>query len=425
MSKPQQEKDIANMLGQAAQKAKYSLLGLKALSYEQFRNIMINHPLVSFARVTISDEILNCIILEFRNILHDYINEDTDRIVNVFAKITGGVQSLLLKDYIKKFILISALHGDELAAHLLISWVDGEKLKYNQVALIDGIDIQCPLYLKQGIRIYKLPSSLSDIRAYLPYGAEFDQSLSKFFNGIVLSVEVEAGPVFYLSSKECWEDTKPIKSFAKGYIKNLSFKHLCQALSLAANHCIDYEICWLDLGKLKVFQTSGYSCHGNSLSPTRSSNIKFTQKHFEEALHIYKLRETLNDKMKTIFETVIPRWMKSKSSKLTFSDQLIELRITLEILFLSNGNINGELKFRLATRGAWYVGQNTEERKNYRNILHKAYNLASKAIHGSNVKNTGKNEELLNEAQTICREGILKVLRNKTIPNWDDLIMGE
>ena len=424
MSKPQQAKYIAKILKQAAQQAKYYLPYWNALSYEQFRNIGINHPLLSLARLTISDEILNFIIPEFRNILHDYINKYTDRIGDGFVNITGGDPNPLLKDHIKKFIIFSALYGSELAVDLLISWANGEKLKYNKVALISGIDIQDTLYLEQGLRINKLPSSSSNIRAYIPHTAEFRQGLSKFLNGIVLSVEVEAGPIFYLPSKE-YENLKPIKSFAKGYIKNLSFENLCQSLSLAANNCIDYDAFWLDLGKSKVFNQSGYGYRLNSLSSMSLPNIKFTQKHFEEALHIHKLYETSNDEMKSILEIVIQRWMESKSSKLTLSDRFIKLRIALETLFLSDGNINGELKFRLEIRGAWYVGQNTEERKNYRNILRKTYSLASKAVHGSDIENIYTNKELLNEAQTICREGILKLLQNQDIPNWDDLIMGE
>ena len=42
-----------------------------------------------------------------------------------------------------------------------------------------------------------------------------------------------------------------------------------------------------------------------------------------------------------------------------------------------------------------------------------------------NVKKNDKNNKLLENAQRLCREGILKRLEEETKPEWNDLIMGK
>lgn len=50
--------------------------------------------------------------------------------------------------------------------------------------------------------------------------------------------------------------------------------------------------------------------------------------------------------------------------------------------------------------------------------------MASKAVHGSTFKETPKTQELLSNAQEICRWGILKCLREGSLPNMNDMILG-
>ena len=104
-------------------------------------------------------------------------------------------------------------------------------------------------------------------------------------------------------------------------------------------------------------------------------------------------------------------------------DCFIELRVALEALYLRKGDM-GELKFRLATYGAWHLGSNFDERRRYHTTISRMYNLASKAVHTGEIENKPGTLDILTDTQNLCREGILKRLKEKEKPKWEDMILG-
>ena len=121
-------------------------------------------------------------------------------------------------------------------------------------------------------------------------------------------------------------------------------------------------------------------------------------------------------------DTSINRWIRSKLTHSAFVDQLIDLRIALESLYLDD--THGELRFRLASYGTWHIGESFEERKMIYLTLKEAYNLSSKAVHSGEASFNDNNKQLLQEAQQICRRGILKRLKENAKPDWEELILG-
>ena len=114
--------------------------------------------------------------------------------------------------------------------------------------------------------------------------------------------------------------------------------------------------------------------------------------------------------------------MNSKRPESDLLDRFIELRIALEALYLKDRA--GEMKFRLTTYGAWHLGGDLDERRKYHDTLRQTYDLASKAVHAGTLENTPENRELLKTAQDLCRDGILKRLKEGQEPNWNDMILG-
>ena len=113
--------------------------------------------------------------------------------------------------------------------------------------------------------------------------------------------------------------------------------------------------------------------------------------------------------------------MKSKGRRPDDADRLVFLRTALEPLFLNSGN-RAELTYRLATNGAWYIGRNRAERQQRYDTLKEVYAAASGAVHAGGVKKDGAGH--LKDGQEICRLAILKRLRSKQVPVWDDIIFG-
>ena len=245
--------------------------------------------------------------------------------------------------------------------------------------------------------------------------------LQAMIGRVALSIEGEAGPALYLPSKVASDSNNMEHTWAGGQIESLSIDSFCEAMSLACGGSIRWQFSWRDFGEIREF-LSVYGGSSFTNVPLFTNSSEFTQDHFEHARQIHNLRNA-RERNKAGLDTAVRRWIKSKSSESSFSDQLIDLRIALEALYLDN--IEGELRFRLASHGAWHISENTEERKANFYTLLQVYKLASSAVHGSDVKTNDKNKALLENAQILCRKGIMKRLREQEDPKWSDVIMGD
>ena len=93
-------------------------------------------------------------------------------------------------------------------------------------------------------------------------------------------------------------------------------------------------------------------------------------------------------------------------------DRALELRIALETLFLDSAQ--NELRFRLATTGARFLGVGLSERGEIAKVLRDFYDRASQAVHAGGIDfSRGADADLLRQASGLCRKGILKVLEGK------------
>ena len=70
-----------------------------------------------------------------------------------------------------------------------------------------------------------------------------------------------------------------------------------------------------------------------------------------------------------------------------------------------------EIQFRIATRGAWLLGDTYDERKTCFDTLRKAYGLASSILHGRGLKRKNREEDAgtVGRAQELCREALLRM----------------
>ena len=121
-------------------------------------------------------------------------------------------------------------------------------------------------------------------------------------------------------------------------------------------------------------------------------------------------------------EIAIDRWLSSKGPR-DLADRLIDLRIALEALFLDHSD-NAELAFRLATRGAWYLGEGVHERKRISGDLRNVYRAASRVIHAGSPGGDARDQATLHRAQDLCRSAILRMMDESGKLEWGDIIMG-
>ena len=114
------------------------------------------------------------------------------------------------------------------------------------------------------------------------------------------------------------------------------------------------------------------------------------------------------------------RWQKSMTPHGDLNDRFIDLRIALEALLLPDGT-DWQLSYTLAVRGAWLLGEGAIGRREAWKTLRSTCSAASKLVHGKTAKPADMAP--LADAQRLCRKGILRVLCEGPVRDWDSLIL--
>ena len=217
-----------------------------------------------------------------------------------------------------------------------------------------------------------------------------------------------------------------------------SFDDLWSALSLECNAHCDVGHGWSDYGDLSVIRRDGAAIN----SPTRLDQpdgyrgATISQRVTKIELDDSATRTVSDDAIRELLVAIrgadartrmaITRWKRSTVRRSSLTDRFIDLRIALEALLLPDGP-DRQLSFSLATRGAWWLGEDAAERKKISKTLRDAYSAASSAVHKGEAKKRGCDTAglaaLLADAQMRCRDGILRVLREGSVEDWTRIIL--
>ncbi len=422
-------RETIKLLTTIVQKTEFEDKNIGTFTSADLRNIWHSDKLrgnVSSARY-VKPKVPEDLLVEFtnqiRHLLSDYLEPETERIGNGLVGLMGGLPTPQIADFAKSLIRGAVILGPERVVKLLLGWVEGEPLHYKEKALLRGVIIDQPLGLEEEIHISSLPKSSADLPPHLPPSAMFHHSHLDFLGGVILSIDCEAGPAFYLPSEDELSSSNFKYTRANGKIPELSMDTFCEALSLACNNHVCWKFFWRDFGDLEEFNT--YVIPGMSYAdvPIRSFGTPLLQEHLEQAREIHLTRSSFGEKRRHL-DTAVSRWIKSKRSNSSLADRFIDLRIALEALYLENDH-EGEKRFRLAARGAWHLGANFAERGKYYKTLLDAYSRASRVVHAGEKNVKKEDEDLLTAAQDVCREGVLKRLKEKEKPDWDNMMLGE
>src|SRR5205085_8120094 len=87
-----------------------------------------------------------------------------------------------------------------------------------------------------------------------------------------------------------------------------------------------------------------------------------------------------NPKVKKTLNTAVRRFSYS-CVRHDNEDKIVDLMIAAETLFLQ-GKSEGEKRFRLALRAAYFLGTDSDSRKQIYDRMRRAYDLRSKLVHG-------------------------------------------
>ncbi len=209
---------------------------------------------------------------------------------------------------------------------------------------------------------------------------------------------------------------------------SFSIDDFCDALSLMCNARIQRVATWSAIGPDEMFNVEdahgGLSYRPNLLSQPliRREAVPITSADVDEAFSFYDARMRLSPRVARNLKVSIDRWVKSKSDQ-SVVDTFIDLGIALESLYLENIGNAGEFSFRFRLHGAWYLGDNANDRQKLLKEFKVLYDMRSKAVHVGEVPLEGS-QELVQRGQELCLQSIIKVVRCGRFPNWSQLVLG-
>ena len=363
--------------------------------------------------------------------LEDYVEPGKQRIGTGLIALTGGALEQAeptVPEFARTLVDAASALGSERAVRILRGWIAGEPYRFRMMMLLTGVRCAQPLVLEEGVRVMQLPTSSDELDSHLPPSLlRLGIGSVDFLGRAVLAIDGTAGPALHRPAPD--RGGRPRRGidqvWANGAIPCLTTDawrlRFTEALSLACDHCVRWTHVWRDVGDVRAFNRYGGSFESRDES-ARGERVDLRQEHLEQARDIDIQRHTNVQNRKTL-DMAIGRWINSKRPQSTLADRFIELRIAFEALYLA-GN-RGELAFRLASYAAWQLGAGFEERREYFELVRRAYDRGSAAVHAGEVDSTPENRELLSAAQQACRMAILKRLVDSEKPRrWEEVALG-
>ena len=405
------------------------------------------------ARPVSPDHLVEELIEKLRELLSNYIAIETDHIRHAFPVFGSSCRYVTFEsnglakheyvsnvsDFAKGLIKGTAVLGTERAVKLLYNWIDGKPLLYRTSALLSGITVEQELDLCNGVRVTPLPMSSDALPVSLP--RDSSTSVIDYLGRVVLSVDSEVCPVLSQVQDIQRPDEGP---HVLSGPKNTSIHTLYEALSLISDSYIHSKLNWNDYAEVSAFSgkdqsnswRSGPFFHDKRTpmgwSINHSTGVKMITHRYEvPSLSLEDLKKAWKihyvlDSYKSHnlrFRTAISRWIRSMRPDLEETDQFIDLRIALEALYLDRNT--GGHTFRLALTGAWHLGSDLSERKKIQRVLTQFYRAASNVVHGEAINKKKGDLKWLEQARDVCRRGILKIIEEEKLPDWNELLLGQ
>ena len=215
--------------------------------------------------------------------------------------------------------------GSERACEYIWAWVEGESLGYRTLTPLPDVEVGTELE-SDGIRIARMPHSMSELPSYLPTG--HFEPVQQFLGSVVMSVDTRAGPVF--NRPRDWDDwgTQVEARWVLGDWEG-SLDRFCESLSLAAGAHVSRSGQWLDYGDLRAFgfRHSGLGGGVRPRETTRRDKVHLDQRTLERAWDIHRLRMR-NWKNRKPSDTAIDRWLRSMNPRARLADRCTWTEVT-------------------------------------------------------------------------------------------------
>ena len=379
------------------------------------------------------------------------VDSSTDRIGHAFPGINSsnrlsshpdGLRSTFVSSvphFAEALVRGAAILGTECVTSLFAEWADNEPSAFKTRTLLNGEGLLAePLSPMDGIQIESLPLSSSNFTFFVPMTK--GRSLWDYLARMVITIDHLTTPALFHPSNE-----EQVQASRATDVHGIGATIVCTALSLEADIHADIAFSWYDFGELAAFskgniiltwsddQQHHWSHPYTNVRAKPESHPTELELLFDDDWALDITEEELGRNLAALvgehsnqLRVAASRWQRTKNTRASLEDRFIDLRIALESLYLRDftNEQSQEMRFRLALFAAWHLGADYEDRKTIRKKLRDAYDKASKAVHSGHVESTQENEDLLFDAQALCRRGALRLLKDGAPQDWGNLILG-
>ena len=427
--------ELTSLLHSAVANAEFGDGPRRRVSARRLRSLYsAGERLRIYEKTVCREHALMPLVAHLRERLGAYANEDMELHCGLVGYGVDYVRGIVMRRNFEDIALLLVRAGVLLtprtAAAKFSGWLDGQPIRYKVVGLVDGVSVEKPLVIEDGIEVRNASRTLPPI----PGDAIIARLPSERRAGSAeVSFNVTARPAFfrYEDPLEYGAGRKVSHAWAGGSLSTSMLHDFCEALSLSCNHSVRPVDVWQDDGDTAAFCSGGHSLGWRRIHVTESSvATPLTQERLEDAWEVYQRRRSAEKvkKVKSTLDLSIERWVNSKRHRSSLRDSFIELRIALESVLLGDDQgVVAEKSYRLATRGAWWLGETFDERKAYFHTLRKAYGFASTFVHAGSLKRkkVEEAETTIGQAQDLCRAAILRITRTGAMPDLSDAVLGK
>ena len=346
--------------------------------------------------------------------------DSSDEFATGFPILVGGGTGKQGIDAFRDRVLLSAtLFGAARTVDSLFGWIDGEPARYMDVYGINGLSLDAvpSLDWRDGVRFVAIPAREEEWDELIPDHVrlqfrEFGSARTR--PDVLLCCDATARPVFdHPANIPSGAPHRPNIDTSEALPIREHWGEYMDALSLACDSCVHGMMGWkmVNDGVTRVLLPHGTSSWFSGALGDLSHSATLTPAKLREAEGLIDLLKRHGSSLRVCMH----RW------KMSFvrlrMDQLIDLRIALEALYASGSQ--NEARLRVSIHGACHLGKHADERRAILDQLGMLYNEASSVVHGR----TQRNEADCDQARSLCRRGILKVL-NEGAPDPDLFVLG-
>ena len=389
-------------------------------------------------------------LLDFiREAFSEFILEDHIQSASFFMFLSSP-SGYPLDNLLKQLLRIAIVLGVEKATSVFDRCTKNPSGTFQYIALLEGIKVEKEIQVFDGPRIVPLPHSTSELPHYLPSGLYLGPL--DFLGKTLLVIDASISPIFCEPQPQGIDsnvrpgfEVEVTGDFLKnGNVDNFDimtesyvtdfYDKFCWALSLACNSAVQVAAKWKFLAKHELFNLP--PPHGDGASRYRNvdlfgSSTVAGETQIEEAKRLYEKLVNPSSNVAEKLQIPIDRWIKSKTPQAP-EDKIRDLGTAFETLYLSDDE-KYKRSCKLEKRASSHLGKDPAHREELMKDFREIYEWRSKVVHTGKLPNKTKKKpftrqeiaEFTEKAQDLCRDSIMKILKDGKFPVWNDLILGE